>query len=234
MYVVFYGADRGGVRDGAAAYINTNAPGDATVTTLDAAEYQVGQVRDALGAQSLFGGPEWFVLDTPSANEEFFADTRDALAALAESPNMFVILEAALLAGPKKLYAKHTAVIEEFVVEKKAAFNTFALAEALAHKDRRQLWVRLQEARLAGLREEEIIGMLWWQLKALRLAQNTTTAAAAGMKDFPYSKAKRATAKFAAGEVEQLAHSLLVLYHEGHAGRSDMSLALERWVLAGK
>lgn len=231
MYVVFFGTDRGEVRDRATAYIDSNAPADATVTTLEAAEYQVGQVSDALGAQSLFGGVEWFVLDTPSAAEEFFTDTKEALEALAQSPNTFVILEAALLAAPKKVYAKHAAVMEEFVVEKNTAFNTFSLAEALAQRDRRQLWVLLQEAKLSGLREEEIVGMLWWQLKALRLTKNTTTAAAAGMKDFPYNKAKRALAKFQPGDIERLSLSLLVLYHDGHAGVRNMELSLERWAL---
>jgi hypothetical protein len=89
----------------------------------------------------------------------------------------------------------------------------------------------LQDARAAGLREEEIIGMLWGQLKSLRLAAVTSSADEAGMKDFPYNKSKRALNTFAPGEVLTLSQSLLELYHAGHSGQRDMDIALEQWVL---
>lgn len=231
MYVVFYGSDRVKVRDGATEYIDANLPTDGTLTTIDAVDFELGQLSDALGASSLFGGSEWFVLDTPSANADFTEAVNSSLSELAESGNMFVILEGSLLAPAKKKYEKYSAEVSEFTAEKADRFNSFALAEALAGKDKRKLWVLLQEARLEGLREEEIVGMLWWQLKALRLAKLTKSATEAGMKDFPYNKAKRALSKFSEGEVERLSQSLLELYHAGHAGMRDMDVALEEWAL---
>ena len=136
-----------------------------------------------------------------------------------------------MLAPAKKKYDKHAADTTEFTAEKTERFNTFAMAEAVAGKDKRKLWVLLQEARLSGLRDEEIIGMLWWQLKSLRLAAVTSSASEAGMKDFPYNKSKRALTTFHPHEVESLSQSLLELYHAGHAGIQDMDSALERWVL---
>ena len=174
------------------------------------------------------------MVDTPSANADLAEEVSESLAAMAESPNTFIVLEGTLLAAAKKKYAKHAAMMEEFTAEKAERFNTFAMADALAQKDRRQLWMLLHDARQAGLAAEEIIGMLWWQLKALRLAEVTESASEAGMKDFPYNKAKRALQKFSTGEVAQLSHSLLDLYHDGHAGVRDIDLALEEWVLSGK
>lgn len=232
MYVVFYGSDRGGVRDAATVYIDNNMPKDATLTTYEHAEYITGQVADALGANSLFGGEEWFVFDGPMVNEEFYVDVKSSLQELAESKNTFVIMEDVLLAAPKKTYQKHASTITECTIEKAARFNTFSLAEALAGKDKRKLWVLVQEARLSGSRDEEIVGILWWQLKALRLAALTKSAADAGMKDFPYNKAKRSLSAFRSGEIASLSQSLLVLYHQGHAGVKDMDSALEQWVLA--
>ena len=231
MYVVFYGTDRGGVRDAASKYIEKNLPTDVTLTTIDAADYQAGQVADALGATSLFGGSECFILDTPSLNADFLEAVKDALKELAASANTFIILEGPLLAAPKKKYSTHATEMVELTKPKDFQFNAFSLAEAVAAKDKRTLWVLLQEARLNGLREEEIIGMLWWQLKALRLASLTKSAAEAGMKEFPYNKAKSALRNFAPGEVEKLSQSLLELYHDAHAGVSDLDMALERWVL---
>jgi len=235
MLYVYYGTDRGGVRDAASGFVEQHLLPDMTQTIIDASNYAPGVVADALGASSLFGGSECFLIDTPADNADLAQEVTDNLAAMAESGNTFIILEGALLAPAKKSYAKHaTAEPQEFTATKAERFNTFAMADALASRDRRQLWVLLQEAKLNGLAAEEIIGMLWWQLKALRLAQVTGSASEAGMKDFPYNKAKRALSAFRDGEVMQLSHSLLTLYHNGHAGMCDIDVALERWVLAGK
>lgn len=234
MFIVYFGTDRGRVRDAATAYISANLPPEGTLTTLDASSFASGQITDALGASSLFGGEEWFVLDSPAANPEFLEEVNDSLEEMSESGNTFIILEEALLAPAKKKYGKYAASTEEFTAEKTERFNTFGMAEALALRDKRKLWVLLQEARMNGLREEEIIGMLWWQLKSLRLASVTNSAAEAGMKDFPYNKSKRALSGFAPGEVVTLSRSLLELYHAGHSGQRDMDVALEQWVLSGK
>jgi DNA polymerase III delta subunit len=231
MYTVFFGTDRTKVRDQATLYIEKHFPSDGTLTTFDSQSFVSGQIADALGATSLFGGAEWFVLDTPFANPDFAQEVTAALKEMNESVNTFIILEEALLAPAKKTYGKFAASVEEFTAPKNERFNTFAMAEALAQKDKRQLWVLLQDARQAGLREEEIIGMLWWQLKSLRLAAVTNSADEAGMKDFPYNKSKRALSKFAPGEVTALSQTLLELYHAGHSGQRDMDIALEEWVL---
>lgn len=217
----------------ATAFLVANQSSDDTVTTIDAASFTSGQIADALGAQSLFGGAEWFVLDTPSANPEFLEETYHSLKELSESPNTFVIMEGSLLAPAKKAYAKYAQSSEEFTATKPERFNTFAMADALASKDRRQLWVLLQAAKADGQSAEEIIGILWWQLKALRLAAITSSASEAGMKDFPYNKAKRSLSKFAPEDVTRLSQSLLELYHDGHGGVRDIDLALETWVLSG-
>ncbi len=234
MYLLYYGSNRHQVRDAATSYIEKNLSPEATLTTIDTQNFVPGLVADALGAASLFGGEEWFVIDTPSANAEYEQEVKESLQELSESGNTFIILEGALLAPAKKQYGKYAQAATEFTSEKIERFNTFAMAEALALKDRRRLWVLLQEARLNGLREEEIVGMLWWQLKSLRLAAVTKSAAEAGMKDFPYNKAKRALAQFTPGEVNKLSQSLLEVYHAGHSGVRDMDLALEEWVLSGK
>lgn len=231
MYTVFFGTDRTKVRDQATSYIEENFPPEGTLTTFDGQSFVSGQIADALGATSLFGGEEWFIFDTPSANPDFAQEVSESLEEMSDSTNTFIVLEEALLAPAKKTYGKFAARMEEFTAQKNERFNTFAMAEALAGKQKRQLWVLLQDARQAGLREEEIIGMLWWQLKSLRLAAVTNSAQEAGMKDFPYNKSKRALSAFTPGEVVALSQSLLELYHAGHSGQRDMDTALEQWVL---
>lgn len=112
-----------------------------------------------------------------------------------------------------------------------ASFNTFAMADALARKDKKSLWVLLQNARHHNVSAEEIIGTLFWQLKSLRLAAETSSALEAGMKPFMYTKAKSALGKFAPGELTTLSRTLLSLYHDGHSGKRDIDLALEKFLL---
>ncbi len=233
MYVVFYGTDRGKVRDAATKYIEEKMSPDSTLSTIDSAAYQTGQISDALGATSLFGNDEWFLVDSPAENTECSSEVKDSLKEMSESKNYFVILEGKLLAPEKKKYQKYAADIKEYAADVVEKINAFSLAEALADKDRRKLWVLLQVSRRRKQPPEATIGMLWWQLKALRLATITSSASEAGMKSFAYQKAKQAAGKFKEGEVERLADSLLRLYHDGHAGLCDIDLALEAWVLRG-
>ena len=228
MLKVFYGTDRTAVRDAALKESETLG---VSPTIIEDITYVTGAVGSAVGAASLFGGTECFVLDTPSGDEDFETEVLQNLKELAESQNIFIVLESALLADAKKKYGKHATTIEEFAATKSERFNSFAIAEALAKKDKKNMWVLLNQAQAAGLRNEEIIGMLWWQLKALRLAKLTRTPEEAGMKDFPYKKATQSLRNFKDGEVEQLSHSLLELYHLAHQGKRDMDLALEEWVL---
>ncbi len=229
MLALFYGTDRKAVRDAGKRYTDTTG---VAVTTIDESTFVDGHITASIGATSLFGGVECFLLDTPSNDEAFEAEVVSNLKEMAESANVFVVLEGQLLADAKKKYAKHATTIEEYAAEKEDRFNVFQIAEALARKDKKQMWVLLQEARALGIRDEETIGILWWQLKSLRLAKVTKSADEAGMKEYPFKKATQALSKFKAGEVEALSQSLLELYHEGHQGKRDMDMALERWVLS--
>lgn len=231
MLHVYCGNDTIAVRQKAFAFVGEEEAKNVRVHRVDAENYAPGVLTDALGAVSLFGEQELYLFDTPSNHKDFAAEVTDSLSAMAESSNTFVVIEGALLAPQKKPYQKHAAGFEEIKAAASERFNAFSMADALARKDKRSLWLLLQQAKLAGLSEEEIIGTLWWQLKALRLSALTTSAAEAGMKDYPYKKAKGALGKFKPGEVETLSQTLLEVYHHGHGGVRDIDLALERWVL---
>jgi hypothetical protein len=145
---------------------------------------------------------------------------------------VFVVIEGTLLAGQKKEFAKYADSLEEIREDKERPFNVFALADSLSRKDKKSLWLGLCDAKQAGLSSEEIIGTLWWQLKTLRLASRTKNAEQAGMKDFPYNKAKRSLSYFKEGDLERLSQSLLAVYHQGHQGETQIDLALEKWTLS--
>jgi len=228
MLEVYFGSDRRAVADAAIAAAKKISKDP---TTIDDRSYVPGQFLEFTSTSSLFGEVGAYIIETPSSHADFNKECIDMLADMAESTNHFFVIEGTLLAGPKKKYAKHASKTEEFTADKPERFNTFGMADALARRDKKSLWVMVQEAQLVGIKEEEIIGILWWQLKALRLATITNSAAEAGMKDYPYRKAKQSLSKFSPADITDLSHSLLLLYHQGHKGVRDIKLALEKWVL---
>lgn len=205
----------------------------ASVTRVESEKFAPGMLADMLGATSLFGGSEIYIIDTPSERVDFFTEVTGVLAEMSDSVNNFVIIENALLAPEKKKFEKQAAIMEEFKKTTTTSFDVWAMADALSRRDKKSLWVLLQDAKRFGLSAEELIGTLWWQLKTLRLAANTGSALEAGLKDFPYNKAKRSLTNFKAGDLETLSGNLLKVYHDGHGGVRNIDEGLEEWVLKG-
>lgn len=227
MLQVYFGTDTDAVRQ--AAWAAARAASTEAPDVLSSDGYEAGQLGALVGGASLFGATRVIIIDTPT--EQLATDLPPLLDAMAAGVDTYIIIEGPLLAAAKKGYAKHTSELHESKAVAAERFNTFALADALASRNKKQLWLLLQQATAAGIAAEEIIGVLWWQLKSLRLAALTSSATEAGMKDFPYNKAKRALATLPPVAAERLSHELLTIYHAGHAGKTDLSLALEQWVL---
>lgn len=196
--------------------------------------YEPGLVRALIHDQSLFGSPAPVLLDMLSENSQAWDEVQDLLPHMAASGRTFVLIDGGVTAALRTSLKKHATTFEETkAITAGARFNTFALADALARKDKKSLWILIVRAQEQGVPSEEIAGVLFWQLKALRLALDTQSAAEAGMKEFPYSKAKAAAKKFSKEELRFLSRNLLAVYHEGHA-ETDMAVGLERFVLSMK
>ena len=192
--------------------------------------YQSGLLPELAEATPLFGGLLLYIVDLTDGVVELQTDVWQNIMLLYESSHTFVVVVSTLSAAERKQLPAAVPVVATAETPKPTRFNTFQLADALVSKDKRRLWVLVQQARQAGIAAEEIIGVLWWQLKAIRLTQLTTSPAAAGLKPFVYQKAKRASAVYTEPVLHTMMQSLLAVYHEGHEGR-DIDLALEKWVL---
>jgi len=194
------------------------------------------ELRDLCGARGLFEPKHIVLLDLPSATADGKRILLDALPALSDSENLFVLfegtLEAKVLAALKK-YAEKIQTHSTGAREKRAeAFNRFALPEALGRRDRKMLWVLYQKALRSGMAEEEIHGLLFWQVKSMLAAAQAGSAEASGLKPFVYSKAKSAARNYSPEELEALSARLVMLYHEARRGKYDLETALERFVLS--
>lgn len=231
MLHIFFGAQAVSVRKKAFLFITAKQEEGFEFQKIEAESYTEGLCANIASSLSLFDSKTIYLLDTPSSHELFQEELQAVLPVLKESSNIFVIIENALLAPAKKTYVKYSDSVEEITGDAPLRYNAFAMADSLALRDKKTLWLQLQDAKHAGLSSEEIIGTLWWQLKTLRLAKSTQSAEEAGMKDFPYNKAKRSLKNFKEGDIEELSVRLLALYHEGHLGNTQIDLSLEKWAL---
>ena len=232
MLFVFSGGDTMSVRNAAHTFLDTFETNGAETLRLTAEAVSEDVLRDAAGAASLFGGEQIVLLDMPSESKEAFEALRSLAPTLAESKNTFVVIEGKLLAADAKILKKYAKKYSETKTgEKRERFNVFTLADALTRRDKRSLWIGLMRAHSVGLRAEEIIGTLFWQVKAMRLAARAKSASASGLKPFVYGKAKRGAEKYSKDELHGLSRDLLRVYHDGHFGVLDIDEGLERWVL---
>ncbi len=233
MLYVFVGDDVVTVRAKTHAFLGTLGVGD--VERVTAESYYEGILRELAGSQSLFGAvgehESVILLDFLSESDEALEVLADYVDALQESAHIFVLMDLSPTVALTKVLKKHAKKYTEVLSGAKAErFNTFLLADALSRKDKKSLWVLLMRARLAGIAGEGLVGMLFWQIKALRLAKGTRSPEEADMKEFTYKKAKSALSNFKEGELETLSQILLRVYHDGHNDR-DMDIELERFVL---
>ena len=153
----------------------------------------------------------------------------DLIQVMNESTNIFILLEAKLNAELKKAVEKYA----EKVVETgengegrpvgradggqgsgKTEFNIFALADAVGSRNALKSWTLYRQAVDSGLEAENIIGVLFWKVKSMITATNTSN----------YSN----------NELHTLLTDLITIYHDGHRGIVNSELALEKRMLSLK
>lgn len=231
MLQVFCGNDVVAVRTAALAAVAPYEETGVVPVRIEAETYEPGAVENALGEISLFGGVAVYILDTPSVDEVFVETVREKLVELAAATDVFVIIETTPSPTYRTELKKHADTFSEHKAVAAERGNPFALGEAFLNRDKKSLWVQLVTDLRNGAAPEQLVGMLWSQLRSIRLALLTKTAEEAGMKDYPYKKAKAALRKYSEAELEKLSRQLLVVYHDAHAGKGDMAVGLERWCL---
>lgn len=176
--------------------------------TLKGDELSISSLKSKAGEETLFGDTRAYIADG-EIDERFAKELTTISGALLSSSHLFVF-EAEGDASLIKLLEKTKGKVVKVKAPPKAtSFDVFSLAGAYASKDKKKLWLLLQEAYEAGVPTEAIVGILSWKARSI--------LALKGPRD------KKAVAD----------SSLLVrMYHDAHRGEGDLSLLLERFVLS--
>jgi DNA polymerase III delta subunit len=213
---------------------------DAAYFKMDAEHWNQAELEEYCGGQGLFENKFIIVLDHLLDNDEIAPVLLEQIEVIAASPNIFIVLEGKLDKDTLKKVEKHAEKVQEFEestaqkfakAKSKERFNVFSLAEALGKRDRRNLWVLYRRALLENISPEEIHGTLFWQAKSIALARHAKSAKEAGMKDFPFNKAKTYANNFSEKESSDLLNRLIHISHDSRRGLSDISLSLEELTL---
>lgn len=186
-----------------------------------------------LEAQGLFYAKRIVVFDSVFANAALKDAVLEILSDLAESEHIFFILERELAQPVVKKLAKYAKRIEEFGRKepKTKDQSSFRIADALQMKDRKALWVEIEQALLRGTSAEEIHGLLFWGAKALVLAKDSDPKTS-GLHPFVHSKASQRAKKFSDAELQTLISALAVLPHHSRRKGIELEYALEEFALS--
>jgi len=221
---------------------------DITLVKIIGEEITEQRIFELAQSQALFVNKYIVFLYRVMDNVENKKAILSTLKEMKESENIFVICD--LLASEKKTDSEIIKKIEE-KSEKSKEFKKpfrklnkkeelaligekidfFEFANALGIKKRKELWTLFQDALNESVPAEEVHGIFFWQIKSMLLAKKCKTASEAGMKDFPFQKAKRYAENYSLEELENISSKMVSMYHEAHRGNHDMHVALERMIM---
>ncbi|MFC1730950.1 hypothetical protein ACFL6I_11515 [candidate division KSB1 bacterium] len=195
-------------------------------------------VEELISSQGLFEQKYIVVLDNLFEGKAKENNRKEELLKLLKemqsAEHVFIFLEGKLDKKTSTRFEKYAEKIQEFSAEekKKERFNTFSLTDALGKRDRKGLWTLYQKAKLEHVADEEIHGILFWQVKSMLLALQSSNAKEAGLNPFVFNKSKGFLKNYSEKEVRSLSQKLIALSHDARRGIHEFDVALERFILA--
>ena len=241
MLYVYYGGDISSARAKLRATIENMLMKNPDALSLRITEENFAEhsLAELVQAQALFKNEYIVFLDSVLSSEY---DVLEFMDEIAESSNIFFILEEKIDAKILKKLENKAVKIQKFEVIKEvkeevrgksgSSFNAFTLADALGEANRKKLWILYCKAKFSGVSDEEIHGVFFWMAKSMLLAINAGNAEDVGMKPFVFSKAKRFASNRSKQELTNLVNILAVLPHESRRNSIPLSISLEKFILS--
>ncbi|KKU79406.1 MAG: hypothetical protein UY04_C0010G0023 [Parcubacteria group bacterium GW2011_GWA2_47_7] len=186
--------------------------------------------NEAIFAQNLFGEKNTVVfdgiLDAPET-EGFYSES------MLPSPNNIFIRETKPNKDILVIFKKIGAVHDFPLIKKTKNETNFAIADAIAAREKKIAWVEFTKAKARGAAAEEIHGTIFWAIKLLYLCANCNKEEAikAGVSPYNYSRYLTNSKKFLDTELEDRLRELKDMYHKAHRGEGDFDAMLEQYVL---
>ena len=237
MLYLIHGSDYDTVRTKANGLVQTlqKKRPDASVFTLAFDNFSEMALDEYIGGQGLFSN-KYIISVNDSLSEDSMSDIiLERLKDIAASDNVFIFRERELDAKTFDKFKKHATKVEEHQLKtalaKKEEFNVFTLGDALGSRDKARLWSLYIQAKDSGLEDENIHGVLMWQIKSMVRAAASGSANDSGLKPFVYTKSKGFAAKYPGPALYALLDDFVCMYHEARKGKDGLGELLERYIL---
>ena len=197
-----------------------------------AEESDLGEIDQLLRGGGLFEEARHVVLFDFLHQADAYVFVKQNISAWVDAGHEIELREEKLLADQKKFLKKIGATIhEQKAAPKPKDKQVFAITDAILARNPKQAWIAYRNAISSNKAPEEIVGLVWWQLKTLWLVAKLGNRA--GQSPYATQKAKQALKKYSAREIAGLCRSLVAAYHGSRLGTGpELEGALERWILA--
>lgn len=209
---------------------------DASFMRVDGENFDEGRIDEFVGGQGLFENKYIIVFDNLFTDKE----TKDAILKkikeISQSQNIFIFLEEKLNKTELNRFEKYAEKIQKIDVDQNLSasgrkFDIFSLTDAFGRRDRKGLWVLYQKAKLNNVSDEEVHGILFWQVKSMILSLSAKDAKESGLNPFVFRKSLGFLKNYSESELKRILSTLVSLYHDTRRGIHEMDTALERFIL---
>ncbi len=239
MIYLLYGTDttkaRGKLHDLIASLIKKKP--DASHIKMTDEGFDAAHLEENISGMGLFSQKTIVEMDNVFRNKEAKEIVLERIKDIGKSENIFVFLEGTLLKADLVKFEKNAEKVQVFEdgsikdSQSKDTFKIFSLTDAFGRRDKKQLWVLCTKAKMKDIADEEIHGILFWQVKAILQALNAPSAQNAGLNPFVYQKSIGFSKNFSYAELKKISSDLVSIYHNARRGITPFDAALEKFIL---
>jgi DNA polymerase III delta subunit len=198
-------------------------------------------IDEYAGGQGLFENKFIVLVDRVGEEKDNREELAEKAALMAESDNIFIVVEGKLDKPTVTALTKVAAKTQEFEVsvggaasgggKKSDGVSIFAIGDAFGRRDKKELWTLYRQFIDMGMAPEEIHGTLFWQAKSIAIAARASGAGDSGLSPFVYQKAKAYADNFKPEELRKLLDDLIAVSHDSRRGKHELETALEMLLL---
>jgi DNA polymerase III delta subunit len=187
---------------------------DASFFKMNVENWSIAQLQEYAGGQGLFENKYIIFLDRLCEDKKIKDNFIDFIKVLAESQNIFIILEGKLDKATSGKIEKKAEKTQEFLLpeKKKEDYNAFSFANAVGNRDKKNAWILYRKAIDKGEAPEALHGMMFWKVKSMMM----------GGFGNAYSK----------DELHSLADRLITTYHDSRRGVHELETGVEALILS--
>ena len=214
---------------------------NATLVQFDDINLTERALEECLGGQGLFEKNFIVEIDRVILDEEKLAIVDKWIKEIAQSENIFIWREGKFLSKVLKKLKTHATQVQDFDIPKNlnkkaqnGAFNIFDMGDAIGRKDKKNLWVLYEKARLKGLTPEGVHGTLHWQVRAILAVVSFPKSSAGdlGINSFVYNKSKDFARNYTLISIRDISKKLILIHKKAREGGDILDVALEKFILS--